>query len=253
MKIQPIIETTGNITKVEMLSTVEQNILPGSLVLTNHHPFPGYQDRAEDKGSLVRPQSFYLVLMYRYFPEKLERIAKALNEENIIKCCSNFGEIIIQNKILPCIRIKNLKVPKVLLEVQDFYKKNDIKFMSFKQIHCNGKIKVFKHFKIVETTEGIYRDICEGEKFYFKIPAQLNWKLFEHLTKRVKSRIANSNFDPAFGVINRFAGPEDIIRIYDSDKTLERAIEIRKFFIREFKNEKILFTNLSNINTASYY
>ncbi|NJK84815.1 MAG: hypothetical protein HC906_01365 [Bacteroidales bacterium] len=35
MNNQTIIETTGSITKMEMLSTVEQNIQAGTLVLTN--------------------------------------------------------------------------------------------------------------------------------------------------------------------------------------------------------------------------
>ncbi len=252
MKIQPIIETTGYITKVELLSSVELNVLPGSLVLANIHPFPGFQTKTEDTDLETRPVSFYLIMMYRYFPEKLERISKALNEENIIECCSSFGEIVMQNKIFPCIRIKRLKSNKLLAEIQNFYKKNDIKFVGFKKTHCEGKIKVFKHFKIVEVAEGVYRDLCEGEKFYFQIPAQLNWKLFDHLAKRVKSRMNNPNFDPAMGVINRFTGPEDVIRIYDTNKTLERALEIRKSFIREFKKERLLFTNLSHLHSAPY-
>jgi len=252
MKEQPIIETTGSITKMEVLSNIEHHILPGSLVLTNHNPFPGFIQGPEKFVSHEKPQSFYLILMYRYFPEKLERIAKSLNNENIIDCCSNSGEIILQNNILPCIRIKKLKVEKLLPEIQEFYKRNDIKFMGYKKMQGEAKIKVFKHFKIIEITEGIYRDLCEGEKFYFNIPLQLNWKLFDYFTKRVKSNLPDTNFDAALGVINRFTGPEDVIRVYDSNKTLERALEIKKFYAREFKKERMLLNNMSNINTTTY-
>lgn len=253
MKEQPIIETTGSITKMEMLSNIEHHILPGSLVLTNHNPFPGFVQSPEKFVSHEKPQSFYLIMMYRYFPEKLERIAKALNDENIIDCCSSSGEIIIQNNILPCIRIKKLKVVKLLPEIQDFYKRNDIKFMGYKKIQGDAKIKVFKHFKIIELAEGVYRDLCEGEKFYFNIPLQLNWKLFDYFTKRVKSNLLDTNFDAALGVINRFTGPQDVIRVYDSNKTLERALEIKKIYNREFKKERMLLNNMSNINTTTYY
>ncbi len=253
MKIQPIIETTGSITKVELLSTIEQNILPGTLVLTNTNPFPGFKDSKNRKSSISIYQSFYLILMYRYFPEKLERIAKALHDENIIECCSSFGEIIMQNKIYPCIRIKKLKAISLLSEIQDFYKKNDIKFLAYKKIYAEGKIKVFKHFKIIELAQGLYRDTYEGEKFYFNIPQQLNWKLFTHFTKRVKARIKNPNFDPALGIINRFTGPEDVIRIYDSNKYLERALEIKKYYLKELKKEKLLYANLTNKNPAAIY
>jgi hypothetical protein len=253
MKEQPTIETTGSITKMEMLSNIEHDILPGSLVLTNHNPFPGIVQNPEEHISFKKPQSFYIILMYRYFPEKLERIAKTLNNENIIDCCSSSGEIIIQNNIFPCIRIKKLKMEKLLSEIQEFYKKNDIKFMGYKKIHGEAKIKVFKHFKIIEIADGIYRDLFEGEKFYFNIPLQLNWKLFDYFTKRVKSNLHDINFDAALGVINRFTGPEDVIRIYDSNKTLERALELKKFYMKEFKRERILLKNMSNINSATYY
>ncbi|NJK84816.1 MAG: hypothetical protein HC906_01370 [Bacteroidales bacterium] len=71
--------------------------------------------------------------MYRYFPEKLERIAKALKEEDLIECCSSFGEIIIQEKIYPCIRIKRLRSDVVIHDIQEFFKKNEIKFMPYKK------------------------------------------------------------------------------------------------------------------------
>ena len=122
MKEQPIIETTASITKIEMLSNVEQDILPCSLILTNHNPFPGFVQSTEESDLPRKPHSFYLILMYRYFPEKLERIAKALNNENIIDCSSSSGEIIIQNNIFPCIRIKRLKAQRLLSEIQEFYK-----------------------------------------------------------------------------------------------------------------------------------
>ncbi len=253
MKEQHIIETTGSITKMELLSNIEHQILPGSLVLTNRDPFPGFVQDPDKFVPHEKPQSFYLILMYRYFPEKLERIAKALHDENIIDCCSSSGEIIIQNSILPCIRIKKLKAGKLLPEIQEFYKKNDIKFMAYKKIHGIAKIKVFKHFKITQIAEGIYRDLFEGEKFYLNIPLQLNWKLFDYFTKRVKSNLPDANFDAAMGVINRFTGPEDVIRIYDPNKTLERALEIKKFYTREFKKERLLLNNMSNINSTAYY
>ena len=253
MKEQSIIETTGSITKMEVLSNIEHHILPGSLVLTNHDPFPGFVQGPEKFFPHEKPRSYYLILMYRYFPEKLDRIAKALHDENIIDCCCSSGEIIIQNNILPCIRLKKLKTENLLFDIQEFYRKNDIKFTGYKKIRGEAKIKVFKHFKITETTEGIYRDMFESEKFYFKIPIQLNWKLFDYFTKRVKSNLRNTNFDAALGVINRFTGPEDVIRIYDSNKSPERSLEIKKSYIREFKKERMLIHNMSNINTTTYY
>ncbi|UCH15477.1 MAG: hypothetical protein JSV22_05805, partial [Bacteroidales bacterium] len=152
----------------------------------------------------------------------------------------------------PCIRIKGLECYDLIPEIQADYKNNDIKFMSFKAIDSDGKIKVFKHFKITEITDGIYRDLFEGEKFYFTIPLQINWRLLEHLTNNVKKKIENSNFDSALGIINRFNGPEDVIRIYDRNKTLERALEIKNKYLKELKREHTLTTNIKNSSTPTY-
>ena len=150
MTTQPIIETTGSITKMEVLSEIDTNIMQGSLVLTNKNPFPGFISNVDKNLKTTKPGSYYLILMYRYFPEKLERIGKALRDENLIECCSSSGEIIMQNNIYPCIRIKKLKTNKLLCEIQEFYKKNDIKFMGYKKIRGEARIKVFKHFKLLE-------------------------------------------------------------------------------------------------------
>ena len=245
-----IIETTGCIIKTERLKSLEQNIMSNTLVLQSMKPFPGYEDKSSIK-TRVRLNYVYLILMYRYFPEKIERISRVLKEEKYNKCNFSCSEIVIQNKILQCIRIKGLDCYDIIPEIQADYKFNDIKFMSFKAINSDGKIKVFKHFKISEITEGIYRDLFEGEKFYFTIPLQINWRIFEHLTHNVKKKIENSNFDAALGIINRFNGPEDVIRIFDKNKTLERALEIRNKYIKELKREHSLTNTFKKAITAT--
>jgi hypothetical protein len=234
-----IIETTGYIVKAERLKSLDQNIMSNTLVLQSMKPFPGYQDK-DNPENKARLNYVYLILMYRYFPEKIERISKVLKGEKYNKCNFSCSEIVIQNKLLQCIRIKGLDCYEIIPEIQADYKSNDIKFMSYNAIDSEGKIKVFKHFKISEITAGIYRDLFEGEKFYFTVPVQINWRIFENLTGNVKKKIEDSNFDSALGIINRFSGPEDVIRIYDKNKTLERALEIRNKFLKEIKREHSL-------------
>ena len=77
-------------------------------------------------------------------------------------------------------------------------------------------------------------------------------KLLEHLTHNVKKKIENSNFDSALGIINRFNGPEDVIRIFDRTKTLERALEIRNKYLKELKREHALTTNIKKSSTPTF-
>lgn len=246
-----IIETTGCITKVERLANLEEGILSDTLVLKIKKPFPGYKIRKDITGNTMLNPVF-LILMYRYFPEKVERISKILTRK-YENCSFRYGEIVIQNNIYPCIRVKGLTEDKMITSVMEEYKNNDIKFASFKKIDCQAKIKVLKHFKIAEISKGVYRDLYEGEKFYFIIAGQINWRLLVHLTLNIRKNIDNANFDAALGIINRFNGPEDVIRIFDQDKTLKRALEIKNRYIKELKKERMFIENLNKTTKTAYF
>ncbi len=242
MKSNQIIVTTGSITKVETLANIEQHVLSNTLVLISKNPFPGYSFRRSIKNNTIL-YSVYLVLMYRYFPEKIERISKILRKK-YENCYFSCGEIVIQNNIFPCIRVKGITCYELIPEIQSVYKNNDIKFMTFRKINNQGSIRVFKHFKITEIADGIYRDLYEGEKFYFVIPNQINWRILRITTENVKEKIDKADFDAALGIINRFTGPEDVIRILDRDKTLKRSLDIKNKYIKELKKQGMLISNL---------
>jgi hypothetical protein len=251
MKSNQIIETTGIIKKVETLTNVEEHILPNTLVLISDNPFPGYRERSNIENNTVL-NSVYLVLMYRYFPEKIERISKYLGKK-YENCYFDCGEIIVQNSIYPCIRILGIVCNEVISGIQTYYKNNDIKFMAYKKINNEANIRVFKHFKVTEVVNGIYRDLYEGEKFYIVIPNQINWKILRDVTFKIREKMANPEFDAALGIINRFTGPEDVIRILDSDKTLKRTLEIKNKYIKELKKRGMLIANLNKTVSSSFF
>ncbi len=245
------IETTGSITKVQKLTNLEQHVLSNTLVLISENTFPGYIARKEfNRNSPLN--SVYLILMYRYFPEKIERISNIMRQK-YRNCNFGCGEIEIQNKIFPCIRIKGLTCCELIPEIQAGYKNNDIKLMSFRKIKNEGNIRVFKHFKISEISNGIYRDLYEGEKFYFIVPARINWQLLTYITNNIKKEISDNDFDPAIGIINRFAGPEDVIRIFDRNKTLKRALEIKNKYLKELGKQGFHKTNPGSTVEATFY
>lgn len=239
METNQIIETTGCIAKVEHLHDIGSFAVYDTLVMKSTRPFPGLSSRFEEK----TPGTIYIALLYRYFPEKINRIAKGLKDK--INSCwwTVYGEINIKNNLFPVIRIKGLNNYEEISVVQDYYKKNDIKLMPYKKINEEGKIKIFKQFKIKEISNEIYRDLYEPEKFYFVIHNPVNWNVLMYLTKQIKEKIENPEFDAALGVINRFNGAEDVIRIYDKDKTLERALFLRSQYLKAMKKEKFLIAN----------
>jgi hypothetical protein len=229
------IETIGNITKMENLISMENNIIQNTLVLKNIDPFPGYKTIKQENG-LQKPGSIFIILRYQYTPEKINKVNKSLISSNIPKCFPSFGEIITRDSIFACIRIKGLEELQYIAAIQDFLLKNDMQLMPYRKVDGNCLIKIFKSFRLVEIAEGLYRDLNEGAKIYIRTAHSLTWRQFVKATKNIKFLLGNKNFDSALGIVYRFCGPEDVIRIYDLDKTLERALLLKKLYLLEFKN-----------------
>ncbi len=228
-----IIETIGSITKYEELDSLIEGIEENSLVLRSIQPYPG----ANIDETALSQISHYIVLRYRYSPEKINRINKIILKETDLSRYPSYGEITYGNLVLPCVRIKGETNPEKVKSVQKCLLSNDLQLMAYKKINAMCKIKIFKAFKLAEIGDGLYRDLYDGEKIYVRIQNQLNWKRFESIIRKIKYNIRNSEFDAAIGVIYRFTGPENVIRIYDNDKTYKRAVTLRKLILSEIKDE----------------
>lgn len=239
MEYNSIIETIGSITKMENLQSIESTIMNNYLVLRNIDPFPGFKQPNNQN----KPSSIFIILRYKYDPEKINRILQDLTLSKIVIKYPCQGEIITQNALLPCIRIKGITDYSIIPVIQDFLKQHDLQLMSYQHIDSRARIKIFKTFRIVEIGEGIYRDLIDGEKIYIKIPSSLNWKRFEYITKKIRYNLTDKNFDAALGVIYRFCGTEDVIRIFDTNKTMERALTLKKLYLKEIKNEIMFETS----------
>ncbi len=230
------IETIGSVTKMENLCSIEKEVLQDTLVLRNVDPFPGYRTQQDNIQTDKKPSSVFIILRYQYSPEKINKVNKDLIASRITNCYPSFGEVVTRDSIFPCIRIKGLDDFGLILGIQNFVKRNDIQLMPYKKVTGSARIKIFKSFRLIEISEGLYRDLNEGAKIYIRMPHSINWKQFIEITKKVKFNLSNRNFDSALGTIYRFCGPEDVIRIYDQNKTLERALLLKKLYLKEIKS-----------------
>jgi hypothetical protein len=240
MERNDVIETIGSITKMENLRSLEYNILANSLVLKNIDPFPGYRTNNYKLNIGKKPGSIFIILKQQYDPAKIKNILKELPSDRITKCCPSYGDIITHEAIYSCIRLKGIENDNLIPAIQQYFLKKDLKLMDFKKTDGSARIKIFKSFRIIEIAEGLYRDLTEGEKVYIRIPVSLNWKQFDNITRRSKHNLPNQNFDAAMGIIYRFCGPEDVIRVYDQVMTTERAMEMKKMYFKEIKNDRLI-------------
>lgn len=233
MDYSQVIDTIGSITKEEVLITVNTGSLNNSMVLQNDDPFPGMND---DDLKLKR-KSFFIILRYRYAPEKVNRINSKLFQEFQFSRYPSYGEIYEGNHIFPCVRVKEITNTAMIARVQEILKNYDLQLMTYHSLEAKCRIKIFKTFRLAEIGDGLYRDLTDSEKFYIRTKIALNWKSFESITQKIRYSVNNPNFDAAIGVIYRFMGPENVIRIFDKDITYKRAVELRKYYLQEMKDE----------------
>jgi hypothetical protein len=243
MELNNVIETIGSITKMEILESVRYNVLNETLVLKNLIPFPGYSRKNDTLNFCKNQESILITLRYQYPSDKINRIFKKLVAEKIIKGFPSYGEINMSGLIYPCIRLKGLPNYSLIPYIQQFFQKNELQLMNYKDINGPAIIKIFKSFRIIKIAEGLYRDANDLEKIYIRIPLSMIWNDFDEVTKKIKLNIANPNFDAALGAIYRFYGSENVIRIYDKEITFEKARNLKMMYLKEIKTDQIILSN----------
>jgi hypothetical protein len=114
---QKIIETVGYIKKEQKLTTIENNIIPNTLVLESIHPFSGFHGTNLPEDS--KPRSLFLVLSKDYGFEEIARITKKIKKDFKYDFNASIGKIHFKTSSYTCIRIKYLKsfifLPELLL------------------------------------------------------------------------------------------------------------------------------------------
>ena len=240
MKQLTVIQTIGSIIKQELLNSLNDNILPNTCVLFSRKlDSERFTERDQIQLEGEQLSSIYIVLQYRYAPEKILKLSKQISKLLNTECSITYVEIMLKDKILPCIRIKRLRHMSYVSTIQKIIKTNNFKLSQTPIIIDNCFVKIFKNFKVLEIDPYIYRDYFEREKIYIKPPYGIDNDLFNLLVFRVKEKMVNNNFDAALGELYRFNGTETIIRILDKNRSLERALEFKMYFMKELDSEII--------------
>ncbi|MGD9976879.1 MAG: hypothetical protein AB7S54_02980 [Bacteroidales bacterium] len=228
-----ILETRGVMIKEEKVKSLSEKIYSNSMVLENYEPYPGYYGKNIPND--VLPRSIFLILVREYNQMVLARTLRKISKAGNHKCNGTYGYLDIDGHRYYCIRIKNLKCFEEIPIIQEKLTAHGIDFRRSKPINSVALITIDKTFLLDRFDEGIYIDLAGENKCYFDIPAPLTWEDFKDTTKSVKNNLSNNFFDAALGYLWTINGPQDIVRIYDQKMDLERAKEIRKFYINEIE------------------
>lgn len=235
-QLETNLETFGYIKKEESLVTVENNIIPNTLVLESLHPFPGYLGDFPENS---KPRSLFLITTNDYSYEEIARYTKNICESIKFNFNVSQGHLFFKSEVLPCIRIKYLKSFTFISELQNHFKDAGIKFAKQKAINASAMIVINKPFKIADTGDGTFKDLNDVSKYYIELPNYLQWEEFKKYTANIKQNIDNNNFDAAQGVFYRESGLIDVVRIFDQEKTPDRIKVLQKAYLDEIRKNRL--------------
>ncbi len=103
-----------------------------------------------------------------------------------------------------------------------------------------GVIKLKKYFSLEEIGKDVYFDNNTPELAYFRIPHQIEWDLFEEITKRIKVNVALGDFDTALGAFHIGGKTEYIIRVLKIQRSFQSIDLIRQDYLTYIKKAGIV-------------
>lgn len=227
-----IIRSVGTIIKKEKLASVEHETYTKALVLESLQPYPGYHgttipDRLE-------PDSLFAVTKQDYYDEEIIRSIQKVKKVCKIKFDGAPGTIFVENNAVNVIRFKGLNY-NMIGEIIENFENAGIGFKKYKKIApYYSLIKIRKFFNLKKLDKYIYEDLDVKEFFYLSVPKYPDWDVFEEITKSIKYNIEDLVFDAAQLSVYDSSGLVDFVRIYDSNRFIDKLSLIRKHYLEAY-------------------
>ena len=226
------IEMFGSIEKVEELSTINQNIIPGTLVFDSISPFWGYyNDEPQDSS----PIYVYVALDKTYTAIDIIRAYVKIKAELPFDLDVAKAFVQIGDKVFNVIRIRHLNTYANIGEIQKAFEKNKIKPLvsSAHYEKATAHISLSKMFYLKNLTNEIYLDTDEKNHAYFEIPRELTFEEFTEISKKVQNNWFDQKFDTALGSYLTDHRVVDFVRIYSENQEVDYLDKIRKLFLQK--------------------
>ena len=228
------IEVFGNLTKIETVNPVEDNVAAGIQAFESLNPFPGYYHERPDT---TCPFYIYLVLSD---PTPLERILRAT--QNIERdygwhfdAGKGYMEIGMQE--LHVIRLRHVPNLGIVKEIIEAYEKQGIIFRrkNRKTEQQTVRVKIVKFLSLEKLADNIYLDLKEKNHGYFKLPHYIDRDKFLKVARDVRYNWEGHEFDAAVGSFYQDGKLHEIIRVYSNQLTTEYLQEIRELYLKKIK------------------
>jgi len=228
-----IIQSVGTIVKKEKLASVENDTKCKALILESLLPYPGYHGTTIP--DMLEPESLFVVTKAKYSDEEIIRAIQQVKKKSSISFDAAPGTIYFKNNPVNIIRFKGLSY-NMISEVVEHFSDVGIVFERAKRIApYESIIRIAKFFRIKKIADSIYEDMDVGEFFYLQVPNQINWDLFEEMTKNIRYSIETIVFDAAQTSVYDTNGLVDFVRIYDTGKDVDNLVSIRNNYLAAYE------------------
>jgi len=227
-------EVFGTLTKAETVFTIDQKIIPGTLVFEALKPFSGYYS---DSPTGAKPVYMYLALEEQYELEDILRASQKVQLEFDVRFDAGKGFLQVFDTKYNVLRVRHLKDYNQLEKLQRLFTENGIRFLHKSKKYKDElvKIRIIKFFDLEEIAEKIYLDKREKHHAYFDIPRYLDWEEFVALTNKVKYNWVESKFDAAKASFYYDGELHEVIRVYSDKMGVQYLQELRKLYLEKMK------------------
>ena len=233
MKSGEAFNTYAIIKKEEEVKTLDHSILKNTFVLEIDKPFPGYYygDLGADDD---RPNTVIFILKKSVSPEFFYRALTKAKKYSNLNVDAAMAELMIYNNTYHGIRIKADHWEDVV-ELQEIFLAEGFKFSKPKNFDTKAYIKIFK-FIDLEIHDNIYRNAEDPNFVFFPLEKEINWKLFERTTVKIKNSMGSIKFDAALAVFFRKGLLEDAVRVYCKKYSDKEVDKIRRMYWEELRH-----------------
>ncbi|MDX8341347.1 hypothetical protein SLH46_19265 [Draconibacterium sp. IB214405] len=222
-------EVFVNLTKKDMVVSVEEKILPESLVFESLNPFPGYyHELPTDPGSMY----IYLVLNKQYPLEEILRTTQAIENQFDWSFDAGKAYLTIGSTSLDAIRLKHLPSLDMLVKIQEAYVEQGIQFLKNKKMKgkLEANVKIVKFLELEKLAEGIFMNVQDSTFAYIEIPKYLSNEDFTKVSMDVKYNWDGHEFDAASASFYIDGTLYEAVRIFSDKMDLEYLAAIKKLY-----------------------
>lgn len=227
-------EVFVNLTKNDTVVAIEENVVPGSLVLDSLNPFPGYYHETPMNSESIY---IYMVLDRQYPLEEVLRATQNIEMEYGWDFDAGKGYMEIGSEFLNVIRIRHLPQLDMVVQIQNAYINHGIKFRMNKKLKgkLEARVKVVKFSNLLEVGDGVYTSADEETFAYVEIPKYLNRHEFLKVSMDVKYNWDGHEFDAARASFYHSGKLYEVVRIRSDKISPEYLTDLRKLYLDKIR------------------